>query len=100
MVSVFITIIFGGSIGNRNGYSSFRNSLDQIQNFQKYRQTKDEGQIVREELDKILSQYLSGNMSGVIKQYNERENVYSGFIFSAFDKFTVLRVEGLPLVSL
>ena len=85
MVSVFITIIFGGSIGNRNGYSSFRNSLDQIQNFQKYRQTKDEGQIVREELDKILSQYLSGNMSGVIKQYNERENVYSGFIFSAFN---------------
>lgn len=24
-------------------------------------------------------------MSGVIKQYNERENVYSGFIFLAFD---------------
>ena len=85
MVALFITIIFGGSIGNRTGYSSFQNAFEQIQDLQTYGQTRSEGQIVQEELDKVLSQYLSGNMSGFIKQYNEKNNVYSGFIFSAFN---------------
>lgn len=85
MVSIFITIIFGGSIGNRSGYSVFEEVFEQIQNFQKYGNTKEEKEIVQEELDKLLSQYLSGNMNGFIKEYNEKNNVYSGFIFSAFN---------------
>lgn len=85
MITLFITLIFGGSIGNRNGYSSFKNAFEQIQNFRNYGQTKDEKQIIVEEIDKIVSQYLSGNMNGFIKEYNEKNNVYSGFIFSAFN---------------
>ena len=85
MISLFITLIFGGSIGNRTGYSVFKTTFDQIQNVQNYRETRSESQIVKDELDKILSQYLSGNMNGFIKEYNEKNNVYSGFIFSAFN---------------
>ena len=85
MVSLFITILFGGIIGNRNGYSSFKNFFEQIQSLGQGEQRKDEKQIVQEELDKLVSQYLSGNMNGFIKQYNEKNNVYSGFIYSAFN---------------
>lgn len=85
MVSIFITIIFGGHIGNRSGYSAFEEVFKQIQNLQNYRNTKEEKEIIHEELDKLLSQYLSGNMNGFIKEYNEKNNVYSGFIYSAFN---------------
>ena len=85
MVSLFLTLIFGGSIGNRTGYSVFTEAFEQIQNVQNYRQTKSEKEVIKDSLDKILSQYLSGNMNGFIKEYNEKNNVYSGFIFSAFN---------------
>lgn len=85
MVSLFLTLIFGGSIGNRTGYSVFTESFEQIQNVQNYRKSKDENEIIKEGLDKILSQYLTGNMNGFIKEYNEKNNVYSGFMFSAFN---------------
>ncbi len=93
MVSIFITIIFGGTIGNRSGYSSFKETFEQIQNVKTYGNTRDEGEIVQEELDKILSQYLSGNMNGFIKEYNEKNNVYSGFIFSAFNFISNSEIE-------
>ena len=79
MVSLFLTLIFGGSIGNRTGYSIFTEVFQQIQNVKNYRQPKGENEIIKEGLDKILSQYLSGNMNGFIKEYNEKNNVYSGF---------------------
>jgi uncharacterized membrane protein len=85
MVSLFLTLIFGGSIGNRTGYSVFTEAFEQIQNVQNYRQTKSEKEVIKDSLDKILSQYLSGNMNGFIKEYNEKNNVYSGFMFSAFN---------------
>ena len=85
MVSLFITLIFGGSIGNRTGYSVFTEAFEQIQNILNYRQPKKESEIIKENLDKIVSHYLSGNMNGFIKEYNEKNNVYSGFIFSAFN---------------
>lgn len=85
MIALFVTIIFGGSIGNRNGYSSFRQAFEQIQNIRIYGNNRDEKQIIQDNLDKLLSQYLSGNMNGFIKEYNEKNNVYSGFIFSAFN---------------
>ena len=85
MVSLFLTLIFGGSIGNRTGYSVFTEVFEQIQNVLNYRQTKSEKEVIKDSLDKILSQYLSGNMNGFIKEYNEKNNVYSGFIFSAFN---------------
>ena len=81
MISVFITLLFGGSIGNRTGYSVFKSTFEQIQNVINYRETRNENEIIKENLDKILSQYLSGNMNGFIKEYNEKNNVYSGFIF-------------------
>ena len=34
MVSLFLTLIFGGSIGNRTGYSVFTEAFEQIQNVQ------------------------------------------------------------------
>ena len=85
MVSLFLTLIFGGSIGNRTGYSVFTEVFEQVQNVRNYRQPKDENEIIKDSLDKILSQYLSGNMNGFIKEYNEKNNVYSGFMFSAFN---------------
>ena len=85
MTSLFLTLLFGGSIGNRTGYSVFTEAFEQVQNILKYRQPKSEKEIIKENLDKILSQYLSGNMNGFIKEYNEKNNVYSGFIFSAFN---------------
>ena len=85
MVSLFLTLIFGGSIGNRTGYSIFTEVFQQIQNVKNYRQPKSENEIIKDGLDKILSQYLSGNMNGFIKEYNEKNNVYSGFMFSAFN---------------
>ena len=84
MATLFITILFGGSIGNRTGYSFFTETFNQIQNIQNYGKPIDEKQMVKENLDKVLSQYLSGNMNGFIKEYNEKNNVYSGFFFSAF----------------
>ena len=85
MVSLFLTLIFGGSIGNRTGYSVFTEVFEQVQNVRNYRQPKDENEIIKDGLDKILSHYLSGNMNGFIKEYNEKNNVYSGFMFSAFN---------------
>ena len=85
MVSLFITIMFGGSIGNRNGYSSFKEASEQIQSVQIYGNKKTEKQLIQDNLDKLLSQYLTGNMNGFIKEYNEKNNVYSGFIYSAFN---------------
>ena len=99
MVAVFITIIFGGSIGNRNGYSSFRTALQQIQEFQTYRNLRSEKEIIKEGLDKIVSQYLSGNINGFIKEYNEKNNVYSGFIYSAFDFISNSEIEIQNLVK-
>ena len=93
MVSLFLTLIFGGSIGNRTGYSVFKSTFEQIQNVRNYRETRSESQIVKEELDKILSQYLSGNMNGFIKEYNEKNNVYSGFMFSAFNFISNSEIE-------
>ena len=66
MVSLFLTLIFGGSIGNRTGYSVFTEVFEQIQNVLNYRQTKSEKEVIKDSLDKILSQYLSGNMNGFI----------------------------------
>ena len=85
MATLFITLLFGGSIGNRTGYSFFTETFNQIQNIQNYGKPIDEKQMVKENLDKVLSQYLSGNMNGFIKEYNEKNNVYSGFMFSAFN---------------
>src|SRR5574344_1591863 len=45
-------------------------------------------QIINEYFDKTISQLLFGNMTGVIKSYNEKHNVTKGIFFTVFNIFT------------
>ena len=85
MVSLFITIMFGGNLASRNVYSSIKKSIEYIQNIQTYKQIQDEKQIVYNELERFIYNVTPTDLNNTIREYNEKNNVYSGFIYSGFN---------------
>ena len=45
-------------------------------------------QIINEYADKTLSQLFTGNLTGFINEYNEKNNVTKGFVYGAFNVLT------------
>ena len=85
MVSLFITILFGGNLASRNVYSNIKTYFEYIQNIQAYKQIQDEKSIVYNELENFIYKITPTELNDTIKEYNEKNNVYSGFIYSAFN---------------
>ena len=85
MVCLFITIMFGGNLVGRNIYSTAKKAIQNIQNIQTYKQIQDEKQIVYNGLERFIYNVTPTEINQKIKKYNEENNVYAGFIFSAFN---------------
>lgn len=85
MVSLFITIIFGGNLVSRNIYSSVKKVIQNIQNIQAFKQIQDEKQIVYNGLERFIYSITPTDFNNTVKEYNEKNKVYAGFIFSAFN---------------
>lgn len=85
MVSLFITIIFGGNLVSRNIFSSVKKVIQNIQNIQTFKQIQDEKQIVYNGLEKFIYSITPTDFNNTVKEFNEKNKVYAGFIFSAFN---------------
>ena len=93
LLTIFMTLVVGEYIITKDGASN----IEVLDNFIKDRKESKQIEffdkdnpnvIINEYLDKSLSQLFTGNMTGIIKQYNEKHNVTKGVIFTIFNVFT------------
>mgnify|MGYP002624257842 CR=1 FL=1 len=86
-LGLFVSVVIGSYMLNNDGFSNFRtlyhyitNKDIEIQSGQTY--------FINEYVDKVISQILTGNVTGLINDYNERNNISKGVVYSIFNVIT------------
>ena len=87
ILSLFMTIVVGEYLTNKDGFSNLKIIYEYIQNKDIQEITPKET-LVNEYVDKAISQLFTGNMTSLIDYYNQKHNVTKGVIFSIFNVFT------------
>ena len=86
-LGIFISVILGRYIINNDAFSNLKTFYQYITN---NGISKDDGTnyIFNEYFDRVISQFLTGNVTNFIKDYNEKNNISKGFVYTAFNIIT------------
>ena len=93
LIGIFMTLIINEYVLNNDGFNNLKVVEEFVQDKQEGKETvfldkENADVIINEYFDKIILRLLSGNMSEIIKNYNEKNNIYKGVFFSAFSLIT------------
>ena len=104
LIGIFMTLVIGEYVISKDGFSN-------LKIVEKILQDKREGKeivffdrentevILNEYFDKAISQLVTGNMTGIIKNYNEKHNVTKGVFFTIFNMITNSQTQLQNLVT-
>ena len=92
LLTIFMSVVVGEYLISRDGFTN----LEIVESFLEERRENgiynysgiEAKKLINKYVDKAVSQLVSGNMTGLIKKYNESHNVTKGVIYDAFNIFT------------
>ena len=86
-LGLFMSIAIGRYMLNNDGFSNLKVLYESLRegNISVENET---GTLINKYADKVVSQLLTGNVTGMIHQYNEDHNVTKGVVYTLFQIFT------------
>lgn len=86
-LGLFMSIAIQRYMINNDAFSNLKILYDYLSNPSSHIETN-ANQLINEYADKTLSQLFTGNLTGFINEYNEKNNVTKGFVYGAFNVLT------------
>lgn len=92
-IGLFMTLVINEYVLNNDGFNNLKIIEEFVQDKQEGKEIvfldkENADVVINEYFDKIVLRLLSGNMSNIIKNYNEKNNIYKGVFFTIFSLIT------------
>ena len=104
LIGIFMSLVIGEYAISNDGFSNFQIVERLIEDAQEGKEIKlldreNTEVILNEYFDQAVSKLLAGNMNGLIKTYNEKNNITKGVFFTAFNILTTKYTQLQNLVN-
>ena len=86
-LTLFMSVAVERSTINTDGYANLKTAYNYIIHMNGDTD-KNQDYIVNEYVDQVFSQVATGNVTGLINNYNEKHNVTKGFVYASFNIIT------------
>lgn len=86
-LAIFMSVAIERYMINNDAFSNLKILYDYITTPNVYIE-ENANQVINEYADKTISQFFTGNVTGFINEYNEKNNVTKGVVYEAFNVLT------------